>query len=93
EGKMERQYQVGLREVNGQSYQWVDESIIKSESTPPSVMALERMENGAAFVLPQELKMSNGQKITATDPLFVQTLQREVSAAAELREKIISIER
>lgn len=90
---MERQYQVGLREVNGQSYQWVDESIIKSESTPPSVMALERMENGAAFVLPQELKMSNGQKITATDPLFVQTLQREVSAAAELREKIISIER
>ena len=93
EGKMERQYQVGLREVNGQSYQWVDESIIKSESTPPSVMALERMENGAAFVLPQELKMSNGQKIAATDPAFTQTLQREVSAAAELREKIASIER
>ena len=93
EGKMERQYQVGLREVNGQSYQWIDESIIKSESTPPSVMALERMENGAAFVLPQELKMTNGQKIAASDPLFVQTLQREVSAAAELREKIISIER
>ena len=93
EGKMERQYQVGLREVNGQSYQWIDESIIKSESTPPSVMALERMENGAAFVLPQELKMTNGQKIAVSDPLFVQTLQREVSAAAELREKIISIER
>jgi len=93
EGKMERQYHVGLREVNGQSYQWVDESIIKSESIPQSVIALERMENGAAFVLPHELKMSDGKKLSVTDPLFIETLQREVAAAEALREKIESIER
>ena len=91
--RYERQYQVGLRELNGNSYLWIDEAKIKSESFPADVMGLERVENGPAFVRPQSLRKSDGKVIPATDPGFEAAFQSEVAAAAAVREKLIEITR
>jgi phosphate transport system permease protein len=89
----ERQYQVGLRELNGNSYLWVDEAKIKGEAFPADVLGLERVENGPAFVRPQSLRKSDGKVIPATDPAFEAAFQVEVAAASAVREKLIEITR
>ena len=89
----ERQYQVGLRELNGNSYLWVDEAKIKGETFPADVLGLERVENGPAFVRPQSLRKSDGKVIPATDPAFEAAFQVEVAAASAVREKLIEITR
>jgi phosphate transport system permease protein len=91
--RYERQYQVGLRELNGNSYLWIDESKIKSESFPEDVMGLERVENGPAFVRPQTLRKSDGVVIPVTDPAFETAFQVEVAAATAVREKLVEITR
>ena len=91
--RYELQYQVGLRELNGNSYLWVDEAKIKSESFPADVLGLERVENGPAFVRPQTLRKSDGKVIAITDSAFEPAFQAEVAAAAVVREKLIEITR
>jgi phosphate transport system permease protein len=91
--RYERQYQVGLRELNGNSYLWIDEAKVKSEDFPADVLGLERVENGPAFVRPQSLRKSDGKVIPATDPGFEAAFQSEVAAAAAVREKLIEITR
>ena len=91
--RYELQYQVGLRELNGNSYLWVDEAKIKSESFPTDVLGLERVENGPAFVRPLTLRKSDGKVIAITDFAFEPAFQAEVAAASAVREKLIEITR
>ena len=91
--RYERQYQVGLRELNGNSYLWIDESKLKSETFPADVMGLERVENGPAFVRPQTLRKSDGVVIPVADPAFENTFQAEVDAATAVRAKLVEITR
>ena len=91
--RYEIQFQVGLRELNGNSYLWVDEAKIKSESFPDDVLGLERVENGPAFVRPLTLRKSDGKVIPVTDSAFEPAFQAEVAAASAVREKLIEITR
>ena len=91
--KYERQYQVGLRELNGNSYLWVDEARIKTETFPADILGLERVENGPAFVRPQSLRRSDGQVVAIAEPAFEAAFQAEVAAAAAVREKLVEITR
>ena len=91
--KYERQYQVGLRELNGNSYLWVDEAKIKAETFPADILGLERVENGPAFVRPQSLRRSDGQVVAIAEPAFEVAFQAEVAAASAVREKLIEITR
>jgi phosphate transport system permease protein len=91
--RYERQYQVGLRELNGNSYLWIDEYKLKSETFPADVMGLERVENGPAFVRPQTLRKSDGVVIPVTDPAFEKAFQAEVDAASAVRAKLVEITR
>jgi phosphate transport system permease protein len=91
--RYELQYQVGLRELNGNSYLWVDEAKIKSETFPSDVLGLERVENGPAFVRPQSLRKTDGKLIAATDAAFEAAFQTEVAAASVVREKLVEITR
>ena len=91
--RYELQYQVGLRELNGNSYLWVDEAKIKSEAFPADILGLERVENGPAFVRPQSLRKTDGKLIAATDIAFEDAFQAEVAAAAVVREKLVEITR
>ena len=91
--RYELQFQVGLRELNGNSYLWVDEAKIKSESFPTDVLGLERVENGPAFVRPLSLRKSDGKLIAITDSAFEPAFQAEVAAASAVREKLVEITR
>jgi phosphate transport system permease protein len=91
--RYELQYQVGLRELNGNSYLWVDEAKIKSETFPADVLGLERVENGPAFVRPLSLRKSDGKLISVTDTAFEAAFQAEVAAASSVREKLVEITR
>jgi phosphate transport system permease protein len=91
--RYELQYQVGLRELNGNSYLWVDEAKIKSETFPADVLGLERVENGPAFVRPLSLRKSDGKVIAIADSAFEAAFQAEVAAASVVREKLIEITR
>jgi len=92
-GILERQYQVGLREVNGQSFLWVDAAAVRAATLPPSALALERMENGAAFLLPAELRLADGTRLPAAAPDFLPRLQALLGAAAERRERLVEVEK
>ena len=91
--RYELQYQVGLRELNGNSYLWVDEAKIKSETFPSDVLGLERVENGPAFVRPLSLRKSDGKVIAINDSAFEAAFQAEVAAASVVREKLVEITR
>jgi phosphate transport system permease protein len=91
--KYERQYQVGLRELNGNSYLWVDEAKIKAETFPADILGLERVENGPAFVRPQSLRRSDGQVVAIAEPAFEVAFQAEVAAASAVRETLVEITR
>ena len=91
--KYERQYQVGLRELNGNSYLWVDEARIRAETFPADILGLERVENGPAFVRPQSLRRSDGKVVAIAEPAFEAAFQAEVAAAAAVREKLVEITR
>ncbi len=91
--KYERQYQVGLRELNGNSYLWVDEARIKAETFPADILGLERVENGPAFVRPRSLRRFDGQVVAIAEPAFEAAFQAEVAAAAAVREKLVEITR
>ncbi len=91
--RYELQYQVGLRELNGNSYLWVDEAKIKGEAFPADVLGLERVENGPAFVRPQSLRKTDGKVILATDSGFEAAFQAEVASASSVREKLVEITR
>ena len=93
EPRYELQYQVGLRELNGNSYLWVDEARIKGETFPADVLGLERVENGPAFVRPQSLRKSDGRVVSATDAAFEDAFQAEVASAAVVRAKLVEISR
>jgi phosphate transport system permease protein len=90
---LERQYQVGLREVNGQSFAWVDASAVRSSTLPEGALALERMENGAAFLLPSGLRLADGSRVGADDPAFLPRLQALIDAAAVRRERLAEVEK
>ncbi len=91
--RFERQYQVGLREVHGASYVWVDELKVASESVDPAVLGLERMENGPAFVLPVALVDARGERLPAAAPAFFAALRSEVERAGQVREQLADINR
>lgn len=91
--RFERQYQVGLRELNGHSYVWVDEAHVKSEAFPDDVLGLERVENGPAFVRPVGLRRTDGKVVPAADAGFESALRAEVAAAASVRSRLVEITR
>jgi phosphate transport system permease protein len=93
EPRFERQYQVGLREVNGASYVWVDEQKIAGETREPGLLGLERMENGPAFVSPVALVDAQGRRVSAADAGFFAALQGEIDRAAEVRGRLTEINR
>jgi phosphate transport system permease protein len=86
----ERQYQIGLRELNNTSYVWVDELNIIDEKFVPETLGLERMENGPAFIIPKIIVDSKGTQ-HAADAHIYSLIQTEVELATEVREQVLNI--
>lgn len=90
---LERQHQVGLREANGQSFAWVDAAAVRASAFPEGALALERMENGAAFLLPTELRLADGARVPASDTAFLGRLESLIDDAAARRERLAEVEK
>ena len=86
----ERQYQIGLRELNSTSYVWVDELNITEEKIVPETLGLERMENGPAFITPKTIVDAAG-KPHAMDATAFSMIRAEVEHASEIRERVLDI--
>ena len=86
----ERQYQIGLRELNNTSYVWVDELNITDEKFTTETLGLERMENGPAFVTPKTIVDSAGKQ-HAFDANSFSIINVEVEKATEIRERVLDI--
>jgi len=86
----ERQYQIGLRELNNTSYVWVDELNITDEKFTTETMGLERMENGPAFITPKTIVDSAGKQ-HAIDANAFTIINVEVEKATEIRERVLDI--
>ena len=88
--RYERQYQIGLRELNSTSYVWIDELNITEEKFVTETLGLERMENGPAFITPKMIVDSAGKQHVATATSF-SMIRDEVDQATEIRERILDI--
>ena len=88
----ERQYQIGLRELNSTSYVWVDELNITDEKFTTEILGLERMENGPAFIIPKTIVDSAG-KSHVVDATAFSMIRAEVEHATEIRERVLDINR
>jgi phosphate transport system permease protein len=86
----ERQYQIGLRELNVTSYVWVDELNITAEKIVPETLGLERMENGPAFLTPKTIVDSSGKQHPANATTF-SIIRTEVEQASNIRERVLDI--
>jgi phosphate transport system permease protein len=86
----ERQYQIGLRELNNTSYVWVDELNITDEKFTTETLGLERMENGPAFITPTTIVDSAGKQ-HAIDANAFTIINVEVEKATEIRERVLDI--
>jgi len=86
----ERQYQIGLRELNNTSYVWVDELNIVDEKFNSETLGLERMENGPAFITPKTVVDSTGKQHVADANAFV-IIDAEVEQATAIRERVLDI--
>jgi len=86
----ERQYQIGLRELNNTSYVWVDELNITDEKFTTETLGLERMENGPAFITPKTIVDSAGKQ-HAIDANAFTIINVEVEKATEIRERVLDI--
>ena len=86
----ERQYQIGLRELNNTSYVWVDELNITDEKFTTETLGLERMENGPAFITPKTIVDSAGKQ-HAVDANAFNIINVEVEKATEIRERVLDI--
>jgi phosphate transport system permease protein len=92
-GALERQYQVGLRESNGQGFAWVDAAAVRAVAHPPGALALERLENGAAFLLPTVLRRADGSLVPAGDPGFLPRLEALIGEVARRRAQLAEVEK
>ncbi|NBY43040.1 MAG: phosphate ABC transporter permease PstA [Verrucomicrobia bacterium] len=88
--RYERQYQIGLRELNSTSYVWVDELNITDEKFTLETLGLERMENGPAFITPKVIVDSAGKQHVADANTFA-IIRAEVDQAAVIRERVLDI--
>ena len=86
----ERQYQIGLRELNNTSYVWVDELNIVDEKFATETLGLERMENGPAFITPKVIFDSAGKQYAADATTF-SVIRNEVEKATDIRERVLDI--
>ena len=86
----ERQYQIGLRELNNTSYVWVDELNITDEKFTTETLGLERMENGPAFITPKTIVDSAGKQHTIDATAFT-IINVEVEKATDIRERVLDI--
>jgi phosphate transport system permease protein len=94
EGVMHEEVQVfrGNKDLNGESFIYLDRQEIVKTTRPDSLMLVERMEYGPAIIEPVALQTPEG-RIEVKDAAFEEKLDALIERSAEVREELLTIER
>jgi phosphate transport system permease protein len=94
EGVMHEEIQVfrANKDLNGESFVYIDKLQIQQTSRPESLLLVERVEYGPAIIDPVALLTPSG-RIEATDPSFEKKLDAVIENSAKTRAELLRIER
>lgn len=82
----------GNKDLNGESFKFIDRSAIVSTSRPQGVLLVERLEYGPAIVFPIALQTPGG-RIEASVSGFQAGLDKMLAEGESAREELLVIER
>ncbi|MGE9295743.1 MAG: phosphate ABC transporter permease PstA [Puniceicoccales bacterium] len=94
-GELEEEYKifVGNKDVFGQQFQYIDQSIIASKTVAEGIMVAEREGSGNAIFYPVEITLANGTIIAATSPEFMSKFKALIEEADHARDKARRLDR
>ena len=95
EGVQHEEIQVfrGNRELNGDTFVFIDRAEIKSTSQPTDLWLIERLEGGNVIGRPGDIVLHDGQRIAATAADFRQKLDALVEQGEATRKELRKVER
>lgn len=94
DGTVHQQIQVfrGNKDLNGESFKYIDRSAIKTTSQPEAILFIERLEYGPAIVFPTALQTPGG-RIETGSGRFESSLETLLQAGESARKQLLVIER
>lgn len=82
----------GNKDLNGESFLYVDSRDIISRSTEKDIMLIERLSYGPAIGYPVAIE-ADGKRTESTDSKFAALLEKTIKNSTETREEVLDIER
>ena len=95
EGVRHEEIQVfrGNRELNGDTFVFIDRAEIRSTSQPADLWLIERLEGGNVIGRPGDIVLHDGQRISASAGDFRQRLEGLLQQGGETRKELRKVER
>jgi len=94
DGTVHEEIQVfrGNKDLNGESFKYIDRAAIKATTRPESILLIERLEYGLAIVFPVALETPGG-RLEASSGEFEPALEKLLEQGETARKKLLVIER
>lgn len=89
----ELQFYIANRELNGQTFKYIDAHRVEGKTQPEDALIVSRMEGGNAIGTALSISLPDGEKILASDPRFEPEWKKMLSEAKETRAKLMRLER
>lgn len=89
----ELQFYIANRELNGQTFKYIDAHRVEGKTQPEDVLIVSRMEGGNAIGTALSISLPDGEKILASDPRFEPEWKKMLAEAKETRAKLMHLER
>jgi phosphate transport system permease protein len=83
----------GNRELNGDTFVFIDRAGIGSISRPTDLWLIERLEGGNVIARPEALVFHDGRRIEAAAADFREQLDRQMELGEELRDELRRVEK
>lgn len=89
----ELQFYIANRELNGQTFKYIDAHRVEGKTQPEDALIVSRMEGGNAIGTALSISLPDGEKILASDPRFEREWGKMISEAKATRAKLMRLER
>lgn len=89
----ELQFYIANRELNGQTFKYIDAHRVEGKTQPEDALIVSRMEGGNAIGTALSISLPDGEKILASDPRFEPEWKKMLAEAKETRAKLMRLER
>lgn len=89
----ELQFYIANRELNGQTFKYIDAHRVEGKTQPEDALIVSRMEGGNAIGTALSISLPDGEKILASDPRFEPEWKKMLAEAKDTRAKLMHLER